>query len=255
MQGAASVTNLWVTVEDAFLKAAKSIGSPEWFRIYAHPGEPAPDDWSATTGRPPVEVTNVTEELRRAGAALLALAETLPLVVDKPSNVVEMLWACISDYDHSLWIEVRSLTENASVKLLISADNAVAFAQSRDFGDDDSDWARAARTRCVRKTVFGGLDLIEPGAIWFIEWLERQGAETIFSCEGHPHDFHVVFRGSYEIAHGLADVDDLVVSVFRSECHPEKNQWKIELSYCPDDREERDAALRQLADDMAKITI
>ncbi len=33
----------------------------------------------------------------------------------------------------------------------------------------------------------------------------------------HPEDFHVVFRGSYELAHALAAVDRLVVSIFRSE--------------------------------------
>jgi hypothetical protein len=255
MQDNNRVADLWAAFEEAFSKANESLGNPEGLRLYAHPKRPTPEEWSATVGRPPADVNEITEDLRRAGLALLDLAKALPLVVGERPNICEVLSAHITDYDGSLWLDVHSPTENASVKLLTGVDEVIQFVQSRDFGDDDSDWARAARTRCVRKTVFGDFDLIEPGAVWFIEWLEQHGAKTIFSCEGHPHDFHVTFRGSYEIAHALAGVENLDVYVFRSKSYPEKDQWKMELSYWPDSREERDKALRKLAESLAKLRI
>jgi len=255
MQDDDRIADLWAAFEAAFSKANKSLGNPEGFRIYAHPMRPTPEEWSATAGRPPVEVNEITEDLRGAGLALLDLAKALPLVVGERPKVSEVLSAHITGYDGNLWLDVHSPTENAFVKLLTCVDDVIQFAQSRDFSDDDSDWAWAARTRCIRKTTFGDLDLIEPGVVWFIEWLERQGAQTLFSCEGHPHDFYVVFRCRYEIAHALAQVDNLIVSIFCSEHCPQKDQWKMELSYWPESREERDEALRKLAADMARLEI
>ena len=246
---------LWKKFQKAFLAAARSLGEPDRFQIFTRSTDFQSHEWRATIGESSTEVSEVTSELKKAGAILVELATALSLVLDEKANVAEAVSAQITKYDGFLWLHVTSPTEDASVKLLTGPDAATAFAQSRRFGDDDSEWARAAQTRCIRKNTFGDFDIIEPGAVWFVEWLERNGAQTIFSCEGHPEDFHVVFRGSYDLAHAMAAVEHLVVSVFRSELHQETGQWKIELDYWPETREERDAALWQLATSFAELAI
>jgi hypothetical protein len=249
------VSSLWKRFQKAFLAASRSLNEPDRFQIFTRSVDFRSREWRATAGESGAEVFEVTSELKKAGAMLVELATALSLVFDEKANVAEEVSALITKYDGSLWLHVTSPTENASVKLLTGPDAATAFAESRRFGDDDSEWARAARTRCIRKTTFGDSDIIEPGAVWFVEWLERNGAQTVFSCEGHPEGFHVVFHGSYDLAHALAAVEHLVVSVFRSELHQETGQWKIELDYWPETREERDAALRQLAASFVELAI
>jgi len=249
------VSALWKRFQKAFLAASRSLSEPDRFQIFTRSVDFRSHEWRTRSGDAGAEIAEVTSELQKAGDLLVELAAALSLVLDEKANIAEALSAQITKYDGSLWIHVASPAEDASVKLLTGPEAAAEFAQCRSFVDDGSDWARAARTRCIRKTVFGDLDLIEPGAIWFVEWLESKGAQTIFSCEGHPEDFHVVFHGSYDLAHALAAVEHLVVSIFRSEQHPETDQWKLELTYWPETREERDAALRQLASSLADLNI
>ena len=249
------VSALWKKFQKAFLAASLSLGEPDRFQIFTRSVNFRSHEWHAAVGESRTEVVEITGELKKAGEILVELATAMSLVLDEEANIAETVSAQITKYDGSLWIHVASPIEDASVKLLTGPDVAAVFAQSRSFGDDDSDWARAARTRCLRRTVFGDLDVIEPGVVWFVEWLEKNGAKTIFSCEGHPEDFHVVFHGPYELAHAVAAVEHLVVSIFRSEQHPETSQWKMELSYWPETRAERDAALRELAANLSQLKI
>jgi len=79
--------------------------------------------------------------------------------------------------------------------------------------------------------------------------------ETVFSCEGHPTGFHVVFRGPYELARTIASAPHAEVSIFRSGRFPEVNQWRLQLRTEPDCREDRDRKLRRLADGLAALDL
>ena len=41
---------------------------------------------------------------------------------------------------------------------------------------------------------------LDPGVNYFVLMLDQLGLPTSFSCEGHPDNFYVTFRGSYEEA-------------------------------------------------------
>jgi hypothetical protein len=40
-----------------------------------------------------------------------------------------------------------------------------------------------------------GLSVLEPKVIYFVLQLEKIGCTPLFSCEGHPHNFYIVFKG------------------------------------------------------------
>src|ERR1700712_3731790 len=44
---------------------------------------------------------------------------------------------------------------------------------------------------------------LEPGVNFFVLMLEKLGATTRFSCEGHPEGFYVVFESAPELARSI----------------------------------------------------
>jgi hypothetical protein len=207
-------------------------------------------DWYAVIDDEPAS----SRAFKRAGLALASLADALPLIRKKRAGIVEYLYANNRNGEFS--ISVRSLPEeSAFVRLLVRADDALDFAASRTWrGKPASPWDAACRRRLVRRDAQGYLSVIEPGVVWFVEWLERQGAQTIYSCEGHPGNFHVTFRARYGLAHRLAGVRCATVEAFRSGAFPQRNQWQLRLDRAPKDRDDRDTLLRRLANDIAKLS-
>lgn len=42
--------------------------------------------------------------------------------------------------------------------------------------------------------------VLEPGVNFFVLMLEREKAQTMYSCEGHPGGFYILFRSNYRHA-------------------------------------------------------
>ncbi len=197
---------------------------------------------------------DTTDAIARSGEALVALADALSLAASPESAVAEYIRAEADPLEGFL-VSIHSYPpEGAFVALLINRDQAAAFSQSRITPPSgQSAWDASCRKRLVRKDVFGHSCVIEPGAVWFIEWLESRGAETIFSCEGHPEGFHVTFRAAYSLAHAIAAAPKAVVEIFRSGRFPETGQWRLRLNAEPADRDTRDKWLRSLANALAAL--
>lgn len=68
---------------------------------------------------------------------------------------------------------------------------------TRDKTQAETQWDRARRCRL---TVSGSRETIEAGVNFFILGLRHLGATTLFSCEGHPSGFYIVFRSTEKIA-------------------------------------------------------
>lgn len=65
-------------------------------------------------------------------------------------------------------------------------------------------WEAAQSTVLLRHDTETGQDTpLEPGVNFFVLMLERLGATTRFSCEGHPEGFYVVFESSPELARSI----------------------------------------------------
>src|SRR6266436_884433 len=68
---------------------------------------------------------------------------------------------------------------------------------TRNKAQVETQWDRARRCRL---TVSGSRETIDPGVNFFILGLRHLGATTLFSCEGHPNGFYIVFRSTEKIA-------------------------------------------------------
>ncbi len=62
--------------------------------------------------------------------------------------------------------------------------------------------------------VRGGSDL-EPGVKYFVLMLEKLGAVTHYSCEGHPRGFYIVFDAPHELAKRIERCGYLEVAIFK----------------------------------------
>jgi hypothetical protein len=245
---------LWDAVEKAVLAAAEDVPSTTRFMVGAElPGARQPGNWRVAVG----EDWNMDgAAFARAGTALANLAAALPLK-RKPEDGVREWVRAERDPFGDLVVSVRSLPpEDAFVWSCSRPSDIENFIASRCYsGRPDTAWDAACRKRLVRQDVFGGACVIEPGAVWFVEWLEALGAETVFSCEGHPGGFHVIFRSTYELAHAIAGMANTEVDIFRSGRFPQPGQWRVRLRNEPTTREKRDESLRRLVEVFAAISL
>jgi hypothetical protein len=247
-----SMEELWVAAETAIRAACEGVPLTDRFIVGA--GLPAgrkPGNWRVAVGES-WDMDGAAFE--RAGTALARLAVALPLKRKPKDGVREWLRAERDPFGDVI-VNVLSLpTEDAFVWLCGKPSDIENFIASRRFrGKPLTAWDAACRKRLVRQDVFGSACVIEPGAVWFVEWLEASGAETIFSCEGHPDGFHVTFRGSYDLAHAIAGMPNAEVDIFRSGKFPQPGQWQLRLRPDPITREKRDERLRRLAEALATI--
>jgi len=65
---------------------------------------------------------------------------------------------------------------------------------------------------------------LEPGVKFFVLMLEQLGATTLYSCEGHPQGFYVMFKCPYETALRVSKCGFFTVEV----CGPER--WMMRVS-------------------------
>jgi len=61
-------------------------------------------------------------------------------------------------------------------------------------------WDRAKKIKVLRSAPGYPLADLEPGVKFFVLMLEQLGATTLYSCEGHPRGFYVMFTAPYETA-------------------------------------------------------
>lgn len=61
-------------------------------------------------------------------------------------------------------------------------------------------WDAAKKIKVLRSSPGYPLADLEPGVKFFVLMLEQLGAETHYSCEGHPKGFYVMFTAPYETA-------------------------------------------------------
>ena len=73
---------------------------------------------------------------------------------------------------------------------------------------------------CKYQLERGG-ETLEPGVNFFVLALEYLGAETLFSCEGHPKGFYIQFRSSYDTALKINSLKYFSVKLF------DMDVWKI----------------------------
>jgi hypothetical protein len=65
-------------------------------------------------------------------------------------------------------------------------------------------WDRAKRLEVVRGNFPYPPGPLEDGVKFFVLMLEQLGCTTLFSCEGHPTGFYVMFRGPLAVARAVA---------------------------------------------------
>lgn len=56
---------------------------------------------------------------------------------------------------------------------------------------------------------------LERGVNYFVLALERMGATTMWTCEGHPTGFYIVFHADYRLAHDIEQAGYFHVEVER----------------------------------------
>ncbi len=66
---------------------------------------------------------------------------------------------------------------------------------------------------------------LEPGVKYFVLMLEKLGATTHFSCEGHPNGFFIVFEAPYELANRIFERGHFDVSISI------KNRWCLHFGH------------------------
>ena len=85
-------------------------------------------------------------------------------------------------------------------------------------------WDEAAKLKIYRKPPmhpFFQIEKIDPGVNYFVLMLEQLGAVPMFSCEGHPDGFYVMFSAPAKLAEKI-----LGCGFFRIELEG-KNRWSL----------------------------
>jgi hypothetical protein len=85
-------------------------------------------------------------------------------------------------------------------------------------------WDRAKRLEVVRGNFPCPPGPLEDGVKFFILMLEQLGCETLYSCEGHPAGFYVMFRGPLAVARAVARC-----GFFRVELDDEEDTYVMRL--------------------------
>lgn len=79
----------------------------------------------------------------------------------------------------------------------------------------ENPWDAAQHQVLVRRDGETGQEMpLEPGVNFFVLMLERLGATTRSSCEGHPDAFYVVFESSPEVARAITHTGCFTVEIF-----------------------------------------
>lgn len=90
-----------------------------------------------------------------------------------------------------------------------------------------------------RQVLVRGGEKLDAGVAYFVLMLEKLGAHTHFSCEGHPGGFYIVFTASYGLAKRIHDCGYFAVEI-------EQNQdyyWSLRIHYPQKSAKEHDETL------------
>lgn len=92
-------------------------------------------------------------------------------------------------------------------------------------------WDTACKLTLHRRDPDGrGLVPLEPGVNYFVLALERMGARTRYSCEGHPSGFYVMFHSSAKVAR---QVSELVYPMEVKICPTWSDAYVLRLAHIP----------------------
>jgi hypothetical protein len=96
---------------------------------------------------------------------------------------------------------------------------------------------------------------LERGVTYFIEKIEKLGGETLYSCEGHPGNFYIMFDLPYETTLKLANhcTFSVIEVCYNFKHHNVKNRWVLRLM--PHADKVKDALLRTLAIEWEKVKV
>lgn len=78
-------------------------------------------------------------------------------------------------------------------------------------------WDRAKGLTVIRGNHTYAPAPLEDGVKFFVLMLEQLGCTPLFSCEGHPSGFYIVFRGPIATAREIAQCGFFVVEVARED--------------------------------------
>ena len=107
----------------------------------------------------------------------------------------------------------------------------------------DSPWHIAAQRVISRD----GYDL-DPEVNFFVESLEAIGAKTLYSCEGHPQGFYVLFKAPYQVARNIASLGYFNVSVVANQCYLDPDVWMITIPLIDKFKDSYNLRIRILVD-------
>lgn len=86
-------------------------------------------------------------------------------------------------------------------------------------------WRQAAALKLYRESyMFNQMEALDPGVNFFVLMLEKLGAKTAFSCEGHPNNFYVTFFAPMSVAHSILRCGFFSVELEGS------NYWSIRIN-------------------------
>lgn len=93
-------------------------------------------------------------------------------------------------------------------------------------------WDEARRRRILLADTLTGMPVaIDRGVNFFVRALSNAGARTLFSCEGHPKGFYVLFEAPLELAQLIRTLGFFTVELEGSgPLHP---KWSIRLPEVP----------------------
>lgn len=78
----------------------------------------------------------------------------------------------------------------------------------------ENPWKAAQQPLLLRRDDHAGTEVsLEPGVNFFVLMLERLGATTRFSCEGHPDGFYVMFDSTPELVRSITRAGFFTVEV------------------------------------------
>lgn len=91
----------------------------------------------------------------------------------------------------------------------------------------DNPWDKARRT--LLKKFYSStnrMEKLDRGVNYFVLQLEKLGARTIASCEGHPFGFYIYFEASYDVVLKINQAGFFQIQV------DSQNRWILCLERC-----------------------
>ena len=129
--------------------------------------------------------------------------------MDPDSDVLEVINIGLWMFDSNrLSVDIgNGIGDDAYSTGMTDSEHMFRFINTRSHASTRSDtaWDHGCQKRIIRSCC-----AIEPGAVWFVEFIEQAGGTTYYSCEGHPTGFYVLFDGPPTLAEMFKDCDAVI---------------------------------------------